>query len=223
MFKKPCLLMIVAVLLCILGGRVFADIIITPIESARTEGSSRADDNRHDSSKLTVRASSNGNKSWIKFDLGGLDVSNLLSAVLSVSLHEGKGGDQSFDVSYVNDNYLDNIGWDERSITWNNAPGNDIADLGLLDPTKTTLLGTVNFTDGLAGESFTIDALGALQADTDGIVQFVLHNSPNNINLSTHDHSVEAQRPYLDVTVIPEPMTLALLGLGGLIATRRKR
>ena len=223
MFKKPFLLMILTLLLCILGGSALADIIITPVESARTEGADRADDNRHDSKKLTVRASSRGNKSWIKFDLGDLDVSNVLSAWLSVSLHEGKGGDQSFDVSYVNDDYLDNIGWDERSITWNNAPGNDTADLGLLDPAMTTLLGTVNFTDGLAGDSFAVDVLGALQTDTDGIVQFVLHNSPNNINLSTHDHPTEAQRPFLDVTMIPEPTTLVLLGLGGLMAARRRR
>ncbi len=222
MEKKSFLLMIVLVLLCILGGSVFADIIITPIVSCRTEGASRADDNRSDSKKLSVRASSNGNKSWIKFDLGDLDVGNLLSAILTVSLHEGKSGDQSFDVSYVNNDYLDNIDWAEKSITWNNAPGNDTADLGLLDPAKTTYLSTVNFTDGLAGDSFAIDVLGALQTDTDGIVQIVLHNSPNSINLSTHDHPEEAQRPFIDATMVPEPMTLILLGLGGLIVARRK-
>lgn len=215
-------LFIFIALFCILVSSVFADIIITADESCRTEGSVRADDNRHDSNKLSVRASSNGNKSWIKFDLGGLDVGSLATATLTVALHEPKSGDQYFDVSYVNDDYLDNIGWDERSITWNNAPGNDIADLGLLDPTKTTLLTTVPFTDGLGGDSFDIDVLAALQGDTDGIVQIVLHNSSNYINLSTHDHETEAQRPFIDATV-PEPMTIGLLGLGGLIAVRRKR
>jgi hypothetical protein len=169
-------------------------------QSCRTEGSVNADVNRHDSSKLSVRRTSTGNKSWIKFNIGDLDVANLMSATLTVSLHEGKGGDQQFDVSFVNDNVTENIGWDDRSITWNNAPGNKTDDLGLLDPAKTTYLGTITFTDGLPGQSFAIDALPALQEDTDGIVQFVLHNSPNLLQFSTHDHSVVEQRPFLDVT-----------------------
>ncbi len=204
MSKKSFLLVIVAALLCIPGSSVFADILIPAVQSCRAEGSVRADENRHDSSKLSVRTSSNGITSWIKFELGDLDVGKLDSAVLTVSLHEGKSGDQSFDVSYVNDDCLDNIDWDERSITWNNAPGNDTAVTDLLDPTKTTLLSTVNFTDGLAGDSFTIDVLEALLNDTDGIVQFVLHNSANLITLSTHDHAVEAQRPVIDATYKPQ-------------------
>ncbi|MGB2864429.1 MAG: discoidin domain-containing protein, partial [Sedimentisphaerales bacterium] len=136
----------------------------------------------------------------IKFDLGELDVGNLETATLTVALHEPKDGDRHFDVSYVNDDCLDNIGWDERSITWNNAPGNNTANLGGLDTSKTTLLTTVNFTDGVPGDPFTIDVLEALQADTDGIVQFVCHNSNGLLNLATHDHAEETWRPFVDAT-----------------------
>ncbi len=212
--KSVCLLLGV---LCLFGSSVFADIIIMADQSCRAEGSVRANDNRHDSSKLSVRASSNGIKSWIKFDISELEFGELESTTLTVSLHEGKSGNQSFDVSYVNDDVSDvvdvtgisnytpgagvtNEAWYDRNLTWNNAPGNDTASLGLLDATKTTYLGTVNFTDGFAGDSFTIDVLAALANDTDGIVQLVLHDSGNSINLSTHDHSIEAQRPFLDIT-----------------------
>ena len=180
---------------------VFADIIINANESCRVDGDpATRDENRHDSSKLSIRTSSNGWKSWVKFDLGDLDVSNLETATLTVALNREKGGSNRFDVSCVNDDCLDNIGWDERTITWNNAPGNNTAVLDLLDPTKTTFLTTVNFTDGVAGEAFTIDVLEVLEADTDRIVQFIFHNSNNLQDLATHDHAEETWRPFIDAT-----------------------
>ena len=192
---------ILAIMSCLLSGVGLAGI---PAEvSCRTEGGVNANNNRSDSSKLSVRASSPGNKSWIRFNLGSLEVGRLATATLTVSLHEGKTGSQSFDVSFVNDDCRDNIGWAEKDITWDNAPGNDTASFPSLDAAKTTFLSKVDFTDGVAGQSFVIDVLPALKADTDGVVQFVLHNSPNLINLSTHDHAVEAQRPVINYTEIP--------------------
>ena len=159
----------------------FANIIIMAEQSGRTTVE-KPDENNHDSKKLSVRSDAKSAKSWIKFDMNDLDVTNLEEASLTVTLHQEKSGNRHFDVSYVNDNTLDNIDWDERSLTWNNAPGNNPADLGGLDTGKTTLLGTVDFTDGVPGDAFTIDVLEALEADTDGIVQFVLHNSNGSTN-----------------------------------------
>ena len=197
--KSMCVLLVV---LCLFGSSVFADIIIMADESCRTD-IQQPDTNRHDSSKLSVREDEDNlkaSKSWIKFDLGDLDVSILDSATVTVSLGADKGGNQYFDVSAVNDDHLDNIGWDERSITWNNAPGNDIASYGSLDTTETTFIEQVEFTDGLIGDRYVIDILAILQADTDGIVQIVLHNGKNLLTFSTHDHSVETQRPFIDAT-----------------------
>ena len=206
MFKRLVLLACIVMILGIVSApAVFADIIIDANESCRTE-LLQPDTNRHDSSKLSIRTGDGkGFKSWIKFDLGDLDVGNLESATLTVALNRGKDGDQDFDISSVNDDCLDNIGWDERSITWNNAPGNNTADLGALDTSKTTLLTTVNFTDGAAGDPFTIDVLGTLQADTDGIVQFVFHNSDSLLDLATHDHAEVTWRPFIDATYIVVP------------------
>jgi hypothetical protein len=213
MSKSSVLLACIAMIVGIVSvPAVFADIIVNANESCRasvdtTDPADNPDENDHNSSKLSVRTSDEkSSKSWIKFDLGELHVGNLETATLTVALHEPKDGDgRHFDVSYVNDDCLDNIGWDERSLTWNNAPGNDTTDHGLLDPTKTTYLGTVNFADGAAGDPFTIDILEALQADTDGIVQFVLHNGSALLQFATHDHATEAWRPFIDATYISIP------------------
>jgi hypothetical protein len=179
---------------------VLADTIIPASVSCRTDVEN-PDTNRSDSSKLSVRSDAKSAKSWIKFDLGDLDVSTLKTATLTVTLIEDKATDRNFDVSYVNDDCLDNIGWEERTITWNNAPGNNTTDFRGLDPSKTTLITTVDFTGGVAGQAFTIDVLEALQTDTDGIVQFVLHNANVLMNFATHDHTTEAWRPFITVTL----------------------
>ncbi len=176
----------------------FADTIIKATQSCRTDVTARGA-NKHDSSKLSVRSDDKSAKSWIKFDISGLDVGNLETATLTVALHEAKTGNRNFDVSYVNDDCLDNIAWDERNLTWDNAPGNNTADFIGLDVGKTTLLGTVNYADGVAGDAFTIDVLEAIESDTDGIVQFVLHNSNGLVNFATHDHAQEAWRPFITV------------------------
>ena len=197
MSERPALLWCIGITLGLVSApAVFADIIIMAEESCRTDVR-EPDTNNHNSSKLSVRSDEKSAKSWIKFDISELDVEDLDMATLTVALHEPKSGNRHFDVSYVNDDCLDNIDWDERSLTWNNAPGNNTADLGALDTSKTTLLTTVNFTDGVPGDSFTIDVLEALRTDTDGIVQFVCHNSNGLLQIATHDHPEEAWRPFL--------------------------
>lgn len=192
-------------LLCVFSVSALAlDVVVPANVSCRTEGGGFADQNRRDSSKLSVRNTSNGNKSWIKFDqLASYDLSQVRAAYLTVSLHESKAGANTCKVSAVNDSCLDNIGWTVTSLTWNNAPGNLTTDLGALDPSKTTHMGTISFTDGVAGQSFTIDVTNALRADTDGIVQFVLHDSPLLLNFATHNHATVAWRPYLTLVFPP--------------------
>jgi hypothetical protein len=206
LMMKTSIVCLLAILSCLLCGSAWAD-SITATTSCRTEGwLVNADKNMHNSAKLSVRnlsSSSTGNKAWIKFNIGTLPVKRLDTATLTVFLELAKLGSQHFDVSFVNDNCLDNIGWSETNITWNNAPGNDTASREFLDATKTTLLTTVNFTDGTVGQGFVIDILPALKSDTDGIVQFVLHNSPNLLDFSTHDNAVAERRPIINYELIP--------------------
>jgi hypothetical protein len=163
------------------------------------------DTNVHDNNKLSVRSDATAAKSWIKFDLGDLDVSNLRAASLTVTLLEGKGGSTTVDVSAVNDDYTENIGWIDTYLTWNNAPANNTASQTAMDASKSTPVGTLSFVDGVAGQPLSINVLSILQADTDGIVQFALHNSSGLVNFTTHDHVANPSwRPYL--TVIEPPL-----------------
>ncbi len=203
MLRKISVLILVFVLGLIVCPLVSADIIMANV-SCRTD-ITKPDENRSDGSKLSIRSDNKSQKSWIKFDLDGLDVANLSSATLTLTLQGDKGGSQHFDVSYVKDSCMDNINWAEKDLTWNNAPGNNTSDYGALNSSKTTHIGTLYFTDGVAGDSFSIDVMDELKTDSDSIAQFVLHNSTGYMNIATHDHSDADWRPFLDVTVAAAP------------------
>jgi len=176
------------------ASAAFAGIIIDPAESCRAERD-RPDENRRSGTKLVVKPSK---KSWIKFDLGALDVAHLETATLMVAAIDDESGN-SCHLSVVNDSYTTGIDWTSDDLTWNNAPANDtLSDTALT--TDATLV--ANFVvDGSAGTLFAIDILAALQADTDGTVQFVLHNSTGGqISFATHDHPEAAWRPFIEAT-----------------------
>jgi hypothetical protein len=109
----------------------------------------------------------------------------------------------NLDVSAVNDNCHDNDTWLDTNILWNDAPGNDTTSLAALNPTKTTYLSTLNFATGAAGQVFDVDVTSAVLADTDNIVQLVLHNCNANINFATWDHATTAWHPYLTLEYTP--------------------
>ena len=214
--RKLCFL----ALLCLVSSLVTADGINYAIDSCRTslfESDSDVDENISDSSKLSVRGDYKAKKSWIKFDISELDVASMTECKLRVTLSAGKSS--SCSVSAVNDDYTTGMGWTESTLTWNNAPGNYTSSDGVnpdntslttdnlqedLDPAQTTLIGTIDYTGGLTGQQFEIDVLSILQADTDGIVQFVLHDSGGSTDFSTHDHpDGEAYWPALVYAEIP--------------------
>ena len=165
-------------------------------------------DSNHDGSQLRVRVGGNDAtrtfKSWLKFDVSGIDVLGLESANLVLALEHDRGRYQ-LDVSYINDDCHDNIDWTTEDLTWNNAPGNLIDNETDLDPNKTTLIGRFEHPTGLPGEQLVIDVLEALKSDTDGIVQLVLHNSSSYLKVASHTHSEEAWRPFLILTGGPGP------------------
>ncbi len=227
--RKLCFL----ALLCFVSSMVAADGIQYASDSSRTSlnngTDSEADTVKSDSSKLSVRSDYKAAKSWIKFDVSGLDIDAMTSCQLRVTLHASKSS--TCLVSAVNDDVTTGPAVLDGSLTWNNAPGNYTSADGInpdaaitldelqdnLDPALTTLVGTIDYTDGVAGQQFTIDVLSILQADTDGTVQFVLHGSGGDTSFSTHDHPSGSEYfPALVYTTLP---TGTCPDIGELIST----
>ncbi len=189
---------IVMVLCIIVVSTASAETIIVANESSRTQQSSP--DTNVSAERLVVRVGGGDPtrtyKCWVKFDISGLDVSNLKAATLVITFQRERGA-CAYDISYVHDDVFDNIDWTTDDLTWNTAPGNDPDSETALDPDKTTLLGRVQTATGLLGEPLTVDVLEVLESDTDGIVQFVLHNSSSYLNLASHEDPNESWRPHL--------------------------
>lgn len=178
---------------------------IFPIESCRT-GSASADTNIHSDTKLSIRGTSIGFKSWIKFDISTIDIISLESATLWLTLNTERPGTYDFDIAYVNDDCLDNINWTENTLTWNNAPGNDINSVSALDSTKTTYIETVTVSNGAPGDMYRVDIIEAVLSDTDGIIQIILYNSNAHMDMATHDHLNTGWQPFLDTSSISTPL-----------------
>lgn len=219
--KKLCFLAMVVCLIC--SNILLADTLVA-VDSCRTslyDGSaSEADTNKSDSDKLSVRGDSKAAKSWIKFDVSSLDVDGMSECQLRVTLHKAK--DSTCYLSVVNDDHTTGIDWTSANLTWNNAPGNITSTDGVnpddtsysvselqddLMGDTTTLIGTVDYSEGsggVAGDQYFIDVLSIIQADTDGIVQFVLHGAGGSTDFAAHTHSNGAEYyPTLVYSAVP--------------------
>jgi hypothetical protein len=238
-------LLAVALAVAVATGTFAQANTISAVTSSRTNMSTPTA-SYFDASKLTIKSSgSNIDKSWVKFDLaniskggiadylvGGAKNSQIVidSAVVSLYLLDPTAA-RTFDVSYLNDSTRENISWvgsktDPLALTWNTAPGNDTTSATALISSKVQYVGnySVPATDGYR---VLIDIKNFITDDTDGIVQLVLHNSSGQVDIATHSVSATynppSLPPSLDITyhLVPEPATLAILGLGGLVLRRR--
>ena len=208
------------------------------------------ENNVQSETRLRARASTNDAwQTWLQFDLSSVwathDVADLQSATLSMMItNMGTSTRKRVYVSGMLDGlmYEDDEGnpigsyedWSELTLTWNNAPANDLTSAtgspiwsevyGMSFISDATYLGGP--TEGWAvtgiddGISIAVELMtGFIATDTDGKVTFILTGHDTTYAYGVGDEF--GNGPYLTLTFIPEPATLAILGLGGLLLRRR--
>jgi hypothetical protein len=192
-------------------------------------------------SRLKTRNNAtNGNKTWLQFDLSALYAANpgLQGNITSANLtFYGQAGNTSAK-NYIVNGLLDASGfesWSASTLTWNTGPGNDTASTaGMLASAiysgAALYTGNVAAGDGilsdisLATNPTTSEAnlRAFLNTDTDGYVTFALTPGGTTYLYNVGGGTGGMYTPVLTLTYeVPEPATLAILGLGGLIMRRR--
>jgi hypothetical protein len=156
------------------------------------------------------------NKSWLQFDISGI-AGTIQSATLTIyAITDAK----SYYVSGLKDGVDET--WSADTIDWFSAPGNDITSGSALDPALTVPLYFVNPT--VANGAYSGDVTAFVATDTDGLVTFILTAGGTTYlyNVIEGSYYNPDYVPVLTLEVIPEPASLVLMGLSGLILLRRR-
>ncbi len=203
----------------------------------------QADTNFGSEGGVVIKGGNGGTtrKGYLRFDISEVPLEESVGAWLELetSTNNPGGGnatppqDFSVNVYGLNDDAMGND-WDEGTLTWNNAPGNDAPGNGV-DPATTTLLGTIEVLATAAPDEvlFSSDELlQFLEDDTDGLVTLLLQRTTggsSNLAFATKENSAAGLIPTLNFAVaesqgvIPEPSSIAIWTLLGAVAGRRRR
>lgn len=148
---------------------------------------------------------------FLKFNLSGVPTDQ---TVVSATLHMYQYNGAGYSSSGTNAAYVADDSWTAASVTWNSRPaygdvlGSCLDDKSHRDWSQWNLLSS-------SAWDWSIDLI-------DGVLSLAIMESGGS---STHNwYSTEFQQtltPYLELTYVPEPCTLILVGLGGLLLRRR--
>jgi hypothetical protein len=202
--------------------------------------------NHGNDTQLAVHRSNGVAKSYLHFDLSGLDAGLAVTAArLKLDLDVGEYDPSAVKLFAIMDEANDwNLGaLGELVIDETNAPqanlGNqDFLGEGALVGSVTREIGLVTGIPGFGAsmaEAIDIDVVGLIQwalgqnagystfGDTDDqlTIVFRIDNSYTFPKFASKE-DLWWQPPRLDVTQVPEPATLSLIGLGGLALLRRR-
>lgn len=147
------------------------------------------------------------------------------------------------DATGVGTGFGEDWGVNQTTMTYNTstggfwvAPANDIASgNSVIEGTnafEATLLGTIAIPDSpILGQEYTFTGSSLadfLNADTNNLATLILTrggggNSGSNFSPGSVENTNAARRPTLTITAVPEPSSLAMLGLAGVTMIVRRR
>jgi hypothetical protein len=171
----------------------------------------------------------NSRKGYLRFDITGVLI---LDLELDVTVAIAAVPSGTYNVFGLNDGHAGEA-WDESTITWNNAPGNDTLSKVDMLGAETTLLGTFFYGGAYpVGTHITFSSLALLNfalADTNGLLTLAITRQTidsSSLGIASKEHA-SLDAPTLHITTVPEPGTWLTVTAGslGLIgrAWRRRR
>lgn len=235
--KRTCLLVLVS---CLVLSSITSAALLTDDTWVREDS---PDSNRNGNDQVNARTDVDNDDNdviMLKFDVSG-DGAALNSSLNLVWYRDDSSDDKTLSLYGLNETHSAEASWAEDVITYNTCPGlipdgqDPTAETGLshswddirdLDMANLTLLVDSQLygpqvTDQVY--SFSSAALDAfINADTNGYVTLLIvrgqaSTSSNQARFQVKETGTGAS------LVVPEPMSMALLGLGGLIALRKRR
>jgi hypothetical protein len=140
--------------------------------------------------KRDTALNGNNRKGYLRFDLSSI-ATPIEDATLQL-VYAGRSGDppanpSTYYVFGLNDGHAGEL-WDESTITWNNAPGNNTSSTNGFISDQTTLLGTVSvlisqINVGDVIEFTSPELIEFLQNDTNGVVTIMLSRQQQNFSI----------------------------------------
>jgi len=200
-------------------GQAAWGMVIGPVEDAFVVNTS-ADESFGSEERIctwTAYMSGGRGRSYIRFSLSGMPEESVVSGV-TLNLYQYDAG--GF-VPIVNIHHVADDTWTQSSLTWNNQP--------LPAPGATDQIVTKDI--GYEAEWVSFDLLSSGVWDygadlNDGYVSLLIKSTEvgdERHNFYSSEETIEVNyRPYLEITVVPEPTALVLLGLGSLGLWRRR-
>lgn len=222
-----------------------AAIILTPTADAWIYNND-PDSNYGVGTQMDVRfaGSSSTRRSYLKFDLSTLALSDVTDATLTLTQTNANSVTSGlvFQVYALTDGTTAVGGrlgadWSETQLTWNNAPANtnNTSSPGLSVGTsngQAYLIGTLSQAGSGTGSIFSlnnVDLTSAIQGSDSGSLTLIIvgagvQNAPI-ISFATRENASSSWAPSLSVSVVPEPSTisfafLGIMAIGGRILLR---